>query len=508
MTTANSQFFAILTAVGEAKQANANALGVPWTISAMGVGDANGADPIPSRTQTQLINERRRAPLNQLKVDPSNSSVIIAEQVIPPDEGGWWIREIGLYDEASNLVAVANCAPSFKPLLSQGTGKTQVVRLNIIVSSTANVVLKIDPSVVLATREYVDSRIFEVLPATRPAGTYTKVTVDVRGVVIAGQNPSTLSDYGITDAYTKSQVDTALLGKANKANTLAGYGILDAFTQDQVTSRLSSKADKATSLAGYGIGNAFTQDEVSQLLSGKAGKATSLAGYGIADAYTKTQTDAALSGKADKATSLGGYGIADAYTKTQTDAALSGKADKATSLGGYGIADAYTKIQTDTALAGKAGKATSLAGYGITDAFTQDQVTLRLSSKADKATSLAGYGIGNAFTQDEVISRLVGVAQTLQDMTASRALNTIFRNSDTKPILVRVSAIVSGVNGSGAFNATVAGAGGYSATLLGGSGYGAGSSFVNEFLVGPGEDYSVVFSGTAYSSLSWKERRA
>lgn len=157
MTTANSQFFAILTAVGEAKQANANALGMPWTFSHMGVGDANGTDPIPSRGQIRLINERRRAPLNQLKVDPANSSIIIAEQVIPPDVGGWWIREIGLYDAAGDLVAVANCAPSFKPLLSQGTGKTQVVRLNIMVRSTANVELKIDPAVVLATREYVDA---------------------------------------------------------------------------------------------------------------------------------------------------------------------------------------------------------------------------------------------------------------------------------------------------------------------------------------------------------------
>ncbi|MDD0972425.1 phage tail protein [Pseudomonas fontis] len=159
MTDQTSQFFAILTAVGEAKQANANALGVPWTFAQMGVGDANGTEPTPLREQTKLINERRRAPLNQVKVDPKNPNMIIAEQVIPPDVGGWWIREIGLYDAAGDLVAVANCAPSFKPLLTQGTGKTQIVRLNIIVTSAANVQLKIDPAVVLATREYVDGSI-------------------------------------------------------------------------------------------------------------------------------------------------------------------------------------------------------------------------------------------------------------------------------------------------------------------------------------------------------------
>lgn len=156
MADQNSQYMAMLTAVGEAKLANATALGVNLNITQLGVGDANGAEPMPSRTQTALINERRRAPLNQLSIDQNNSAIIIAEQVIPEDVGGWWIREIGLYDEAGDLVAVSNCPPTFKPELAQGSGRTQVVRLNILVSSTQNIQLKIDPSVVLATRKYVD----------------------------------------------------------------------------------------------------------------------------------------------------------------------------------------------------------------------------------------------------------------------------------------------------------------------------------------------------------------
>ncbi len=163
MIDQNSQFFAILTAVGEAKQANATALGQPWTFSHMGVGDANLSDPIPSRTQTRLINEWRRAPVNQVRTDPANPNIIIAEQVIPADVGGKWIREIALYDADGDMVAVANCAPSFKPLLVQGTGKTQIIRMNFIVANTESVVLKIDPAVVLATREYVDLQIIEAL---------------------------------------------------------------------------------------------------------------------------------------------------------------------------------------------------------------------------------------------------------------------------------------------------------------------------------------------------------
>lgn len=156
MTDHNTQFMAVLTAVGEARQANANALGIPWVITQMGVGDANGTDPVPSRSQTALINERRRAALNQLSIDPNNPAIIIAEQVIPEDVGGWWIREVGLYDAAGDLVAVANCPPTFKPELAQGSGRTQVVRLNIQVTSAENIQLKIDPSVVLATRQYAD----------------------------------------------------------------------------------------------------------------------------------------------------------------------------------------------------------------------------------------------------------------------------------------------------------------------------------------------------------------
>ncbi|WP_350493500.1 phage tail protein [Pseudomonas subflava] len=156
MADQNSQYMAILTAVGEAKLANAQALGLPFNISQMGVGDAGGAEPTPNRDQTTLINERRRAPLNQLSVSPTNASIIVAEQVIPEDVGGWWIREVSLYDEDGDMVAIANSPPTFKPQLSQGSGRTQVVRINLLVSSTQNITLKIDPSVVLATRSYVD----------------------------------------------------------------------------------------------------------------------------------------------------------------------------------------------------------------------------------------------------------------------------------------------------------------------------------------------------------------
>ncbi|WP_239499340.1 phage tail protein [Pseudomonas putida] len=247
MIDANSQFFAILTNVGMAKQANADALGIPWKFSQMGVGDANGTDPIPNATQTRLINEWRRRPLNQVRIDPVNPAVIIAEQVIPADEGGKWIREIGLYDADGDLVAVANCAPSYKPVLSQGSGRTQVVRMNFIVASTGNITLKMDPAVVLATREYVDQRIMEELykldskQSVRVATTANialagLLTIDgialVAGDRVLVKNQTAAKDNGIylaaasgwtraPDADISPEVTSALLVSVEQGATLA-----------------------------------------------------------------------------------------------------------------------------------------------------------------------------------------------------------------------------------------------------------------------------------------------
>ncbi|WP_244963814.1 phage tail-collar fiber domain-containing protein [Stutzerimonas nitrititolerans] len=156
MVDVNTQFGGFLTDLGAAKNANANALGVPWKLTHMLIGDANGADPVPAPGQTALVNQVYRAQLNQLYVSPTDDNVLIAELVLPPNVGGWWIRELALEDEDGVFSAVANCAPSYKPVLAQGSGRNQVVRMHVITSGTANIQLKIDPSVVLATRAYVD----------------------------------------------------------------------------------------------------------------------------------------------------------------------------------------------------------------------------------------------------------------------------------------------------------------------------------------------------------------
>lgn len=156
------KFYAIVTNLGAAKIANAVSLGTKLNITQMAVGDGGGTSPTPNASQTKLVNEVRRAALNSLTIDAANGSQIIAEQVIPETEGGFWIREMGLFDADGSLIAVCNTAETYKPQLQEGSGRTQRLRMMLIVSSTEAVTLKVDPSVVLATRQYVDEKVIEV----------------------------------------------------------------------------------------------------------------------------------------------------------------------------------------------------------------------------------------------------------------------------------------------------------------------------------------------------------
>lgn len=153
------QFYTLPTAVGEAKIANAIALGGTIEITELAIGDGGGSLPTPDSDRTSLVNEIRRAAINTSVVDDDNPNWIVVEQVLPPDVGGWTIREVGLYDADGDLIAYGNYPETYKPVLSEGSGRTQTIRFVMQVSDTAAVTLKVDPSVVLATREYVDDEI-------------------------------------------------------------------------------------------------------------------------------------------------------------------------------------------------------------------------------------------------------------------------------------------------------------------------------------------------------------
>ncbi|MBD8249963.1 phage tail protein [Pantoea agglomerans] len=210
MTT---KYFALLTNQGAAKLANAAALGTKVNIASMGVGDGGGTLPTPDAAQAKLIGEKRRAQLNSLTIDAANSSQIIAEQIIPESEGGFWIREIGLYDADGVLIAVANCPETYKPQLAEGSGRTQTVRMILIVNSTTAVTLKIDPSVVLATRKYVDDAVIEVkayaesvmkkhIDADNPHSQYLQIANALAEIKDAGLIADLLKNLGLTEKFS------------------------------------------------------------------------------------------------------------------------------------------------------------------------------------------------------------------------------------------------------------------------------------------------------------------
>ncbi|EFO2314247.1 Uncharacterised protein [Escherichia coli] len=277
----SAKFYTLLTDIGAAKLASAAALGVPLKITKMAVGDGGGVLPTPSAQQTALIAEKRRADLNMLYIDPQNSSQIIAEQVIPETEGGWWIREVGLFDETGALIAVGNCPESYKPQLAEGSGRTQTVRMVLITSSTDNITLKIDPAVVLATRKYVDDKVLELrvyvddkmakhIAAVDPHTQYApKTSPTFTGTPKA---PTAASGNNTTQLATTAFVQAAIAALVNSSpgaldtlNELAAALGNDPNFATTMTNALAGKMDKAANgsdiqnrdafISNLGLGN-------------------------------------------------------------------------------------------------------------------------------------------------------------------------------------------------------------------------------------------------------------
>jgi len=151
--------FMIPTMVGEAKIAAMLAGGDPLTITEIAVGDANGAPYTPVRTMTVLVNEVFRAGVLSLSVDPDNPSLLAIEMVIPPEEGGWTMNEIGVFDADGDMVGIGSIPSIPKPILGEGSVLDLIVRPLLLVTSAASVVLSVDPLIVTASRKYVDDQI-------------------------------------------------------------------------------------------------------------------------------------------------------------------------------------------------------------------------------------------------------------------------------------------------------------------------------------------------------------
>ncbi|EMS0260646.1 phage tail protein [Escherichia coli] len=221
-------------------------LGSKLNLTQMAVGDANGVLPTPDPAQTKLINQKRIAPLNLLNVDPNNQSQIIAEQIIPEDEGGFWIREIGLYDDKGVLIAVANCPETYKPQLQEGSGRTQTIRMILVVTNTKAITLKIDPSVVLATRKYVDDKISKHEQSRR----HPDASLTAKGFVqLSSATNSDSETLAATPKAVKAAYDLANGKYTAQDATTAQKGIVQLSSATNSTSETLAATPKAVKAA-------------------------------------------------------------------------------------------------------------------------------------------------------------------------------------------------------------------------------------------------------------------
>ncbi len=149
-------FYTILTDIGKAKLANATALGTTVSLQDIAVGDGGGVAVTPQTSDTALTNEVWRAALNNISIDSSNANWIVCDGYIPSDVGDFTVREVGLFDADGDMIAVGNYPDTYKPTLASGSAKDLYIKVIIEVSDAGVVELKVDPSVVLATRKYVD----------------------------------------------------------------------------------------------------------------------------------------------------------------------------------------------------------------------------------------------------------------------------------------------------------------------------------------------------------------
>ncbi|WP_235906644.1 phage tail protein [Yersinia rochesterensis] len=474
-----ARFFALLTNIGAAKLANATALSTRLEITQMAVGDGGGILPTPNPAQTKLVNEQRRAALNMLTVDPVNTSQIIAEQVIPEAEGGWWIREIGLLDKDGDLIAIANCAETYKPLMQEGSGRTQTIRVILIVSSTAAVTLKIDPSVVLATRKYADDKDIEVKAyADDLFDKHAKATDPHKQYLKTVSNLVEIKNAGVTAVAT----------------TLSNIGALPVGG----TAAAATKLATARKIAG----KAFDGSADITIAAGDVG---ALPSNGTAAAATKLATARKIAGKAFDGSTDITIAASDVGALPIAGGALSGpitvNGTHDEPLGANGFRSCI--------LTPANGGITNPSGVGIgvhsngTIYFWNDAsgyaagLSPTVMSFARPITSTGTITPADYSNFDARFSKF-GAGQKWTDVISGRVSGTWYTNNTDKPIMISVT---TDYGPNSALNCQTGSAGTIAYPRGGGSEYIQHNA---TFIVVPGDTYRVVAAGTIGV---WKELR-
>ncbi|MGY9523815.1 tail fiber protein [Citrobacter freundii] len=262
----STKFKTIITTAGAAKLAAATVPGgKKVNLTAMAVGDGGGALPEPNVGQVKLINEVWRHALNKISQDNKNKNYIVAELVIPPEVGGFWMRELGLYDDAGTLIAVANMAESYKPELAEGSGRAQTCRMVIIVSSIASVELSIDATTVMATQDYVDDKLAEHEQSRR----HPDATLKEKGFVqLSSATDSTSESLAATPKAVKAAYDLASGKYTAQDATTAQKGLVQLSSATNSVSEALAATPKAVKTA-YDLANGkYTAQDASTAQKG------------------------------------------------------------------------------------------------------------------------------------------------------------------------------------------------------------------------------------------------
>ncbi|HFL4355273.1 TPA: phage tail protein, partial [Escherichia coli] len=243
MSTTTRKFKTVITDTGAKKLAQAAAPdGKPVRLTHMAVGDGGGTLPTPDSKQTRLVHEVWRHTVNRVILDATHQNCIIAELVIPPETGGFWIREIGVFDEHGDLIAVGNTAESYKPTVAEGSGRAQTFRTILTVSSTATVALTVDNTMVMATVDYVDDKLKEHEQSRR----HPDASLTAKGFVqLSSATNSDSETLAATPKAVKAAYDLANGKYTAQDATTARKGIVQLSSATNSTSETLAATSKA-----------------------------------------------------------------------------------------------------------------------------------------------------------------------------------------------------------------------------------------------------------------------
>ena len=470
MSTTTRKFKTIITDTGAKKLAQAAAPdGNPVRLTHMAVGDGGGTLPTPDSKQTRLVHEVWRHTVNRVILDATHQNRIIAELVIPPETGGFWIREIGVFDEHGDLIAVGNTAESYKPTVAEGSGRAQTFRTILTVSSTATVALTVDNTMVMATVDYVNDKLKEHEQSRR----HPDASLTAKGFVqLSSATNSTSEALAATPKAVKAAYDLAIGKYTAQDATTARKGLVQlssATNSDSETLAATPKAVKAT----YDLANGkYTAQDATtarkglvQLSSATNSTSEALAAtpkavktaYDLANGkYTAQDATTAQKGIVQLSSATNSASETLAATSKAVKAAndnANGRVPSARKVNGKALSADITLTPKDIGTL----NSTTMSFSGGAGWFKLATVTMPQASSVVSITLIGGAGFNVGSPQQAGISELVlragngnpkGITGALWQRTTAGFTNFAWVNTsgDTYDIYVAIGNYATGVN--------------------------------------------------------------